>query len=149
MAAMMVVPDSGELMHSIDFMVRTMNSSVRNGVTASVNELDSRVAGMNSNVPDVSMLRVRVDELADRIQLGSKRDILQAFESLESLKNSLRFVGPRDTLERGYSIVENSKSGKVVTSTSDVSLGDEVKITVSNGAFEGEVNRVIEDLDER
>ena len=74
---------------------------------------------------------------------------MQAFESLESLKNSLRFVGPKDTLERGYSIVENSKSGKVVTSTSGVSLGDEVKITVSNGAFEGEVNRVIEDLDER
>ena len=128
MAAMMVVP---------------------NGVIASVNELNTKVASVNSNVPDVSMLRVRVDELADRIQLGSKRDILQAFESLESLKNSLRFVGPRDTLERGYSIVENSKSGKVVTSTSGVSLGDEVKITVSNGAFEGEVNRVIEDLDER
>ena len=149
MAAMMVVPDSGDLMHSIDFMVRTMNSSVRNGVIASVNELNTKVASVNSNVPDVSMLRVRVDELADRIHLGSKRDILQAFESLENLKNSLRFVGPRGTLERGYSIVENSKSGEVVTSTLDVSLGDEVKITVSNGAFEGEVNRVIEDLDER
>ena len=93
MAAMMVVPDSGDLMHSIDFMVRTMNSSVRNDVIASVNELNTKVASVNSNVPDVSMLRVRVDELADRIQLGSKRDILQAFESLESLKNSSSSLG--------------------------------------------------------
>ena len=148
MAAMMVTPDSGELMNSIDFMVRTMSSSARSPITGSVNELNTKVAIMRSNMPDVAMFRVRIDELADRIQLGSRRDISRALEALEGLKNSLRFVGPNDTLERGYSIVEKSVGGQVVTNTSHVSSGDEIKITVSNGAFEGEVTRVIEYHDE-
>ena len=144
MAAMMVTPDSGELMNSIDFMVRTMGSSARSPIIGSVNELNMKVAIMRANMPDVAMLRVRVDELVDRIQLGSRRDISRALEALERVKNSLRFVGPNDTLERGYSIVEKSVGGQVVTNTSHVSSGDEIKITVSNGAFEGDVTRVME-----
>jgi len=148
MAAMMVTPDSGELMNSINFMARAMGFSVQSGITGSVNELKAKVAIIRSNMPDLSMVRVRVDELADRILLGSRRDISRANESLEGLKNSLRFVGPRDTLERGYSIVEKSVSGEVVTDTLHVTPGDEIKITVSNGAFEGEVIRMTEDLHE-
>ncbi len=148
MAAMMTTPDSGELMNSIDFMVRTMGSSARSPIIGSVNELNTKVAIMRANMPDVAMFKVRVDELADRIQLGSRRDISRALEALEGLKNSLRFVGPNDTLERGYSIVEKSVGGQVVTNTSHVSSGDEIKITVSNGTFEGDVTRVIEYQDE-
>ena len=147
MAAMMVVPDSDDLNNSLELIVRNMDSSVRNGIAGGVNQLNSRVSIMNSNIPDVSMLRVRVDELGDRIHLGSMRDLLTASESLGNLKNNLKTVGPQHTLERGYSIVEKSDNGKVVTNISQVTLGDEVKITVSDGAFEGDVSRKIEDLD--
>ena len=147
MAAMMVVPDSDDLNNSLELIVRNMDSSVSNGIAAGVNQLNSRVSIMNSNIPDVSMLRVRVDELGGRIHLGSMRDLLRASESLGNLKNNLKAVGPQHTLERGYSIVEKSDDGKVVTNISQVTLGDEVKITVSDGAFEGDVSRKIENLD--
>ena len=147
MAAMMVVPDSDDLNNSLELIVRNMDSSVRNGIAGGVNQLNSRVSIMNSNIPDVSMLRVRVDELGGRIHLGSMRDLLRASESLGNLKNNLKTVGPQHTLERGYSIVEKSDNGKVVTNISQVTLGDEVKITVSDGAFEGDVSRKIENLD--
>jgi len=147
MAAMMVVPDSDDLNNSLELIVRNMDSSVRNGIAGGVNQLNSRVSIMNSNIPDVSMLRVRVDELGGRIHLGSMRDLLRASESLGNLKNNLKAVGPQHTLERGYSIVEKSDDGKVVTNISHVTLGDEVKITVSDGAFEGDVSRKIENLD--
>ena len=147
MAAMMVVPDSDDINNSLELIVRNMDSSVRNGIAGGVNQLNSRVSIMNSNIPDVSMLRVRVDELGGRIHLGSMRDLLRASESLGNLKNNLKAVGPQHTLERGYSIVEKSDDGKVVTNISQVTLGDEVKITVSDGAFEGDVSRKIENLD--
>ncbi len=147
MAAMMVVPDSDDLNNSLELIVRNMDSSVRNGIAGGVNQLNSRVSIMRSNIPDVSMLRVRVDELGGRIHLGSMRDLLRASESLGNLKNNLKAVGPQHTLERGYSIVEKSDDGKVVTNISHVTLGDEVKITVSDGAFEGDVSRKIENLD--
>ena len=147
MAAMMVVPDSDDLNNSLELIVRNMDSSVRNGIAGGVNQLNSRVSIMRSNIPDVSMLRVRVDELGGRIHLGSMRDLLRASESLGNLKNNLKAVGPQHTLERGYSIVEKSDDGKVVTNISQVTLGDEVKITVSDGAFEGDVSSKIEDLD--
>ena len=143
----MVVPDSDDLNNSLELIVRNMDSSVRNGIAGGVNQLNSRVSIMNSNIPDVSMLRVRVDELGGRIHLGSMRDLLRASESLGNLKNNLKAVGPQHTLERGYSIVEKSDDGKVVTNISQVTLGDEVKITVSDGAFEGDVSRKIENLD--
>ena len=147
MAAMMVVPDSDDLNNSLELIVRNMDSSVRNGIAGGVNQLNSRVSIMRSNIPDVSMLRVRVDELGGRIHLGSMRDLLRASESLGNLKNNLKAVGPQHTLERGYSIVEKSDDGKVVTNISEVTLWDEVKITVSDGAFEGDVSRKIENLD--
>ena len=147
MAAMMVVPDSDDLNNSLELIVRNMDSSVRNGIAGGVNQLNSRVSILRSNIPDVSMLRVRVDELGGRIHLGSMRDLLRASESLGNLKNNLKAVGPQHTLERGYSIVEKSDDGKVVTNISQVTLGDEVKITVSDGAFEGDVSRKIENLD--
>ena len=147
MAAMMVVPDSDDINNSLELIVRNMDSSVRNGIAGGVNQLNSRVSIMRSNIPDVSMLRVRVDELGGRIHLGSMRDLLRASESLGNLKNNLKAVGPQHTLERGYSIVEKSDDGKVVTNISQVTLGDEVKITVSDGAFEGDVSRKIENLD--
>ena len=147
MAAMMVVPDSDDLNNSLELIVRNMDSSVRNGIAGGVNQLNSRVSIMRSNIPDVSMLRVRVDELGGRIHLGSMRDLLRASESLGNLKNNLKAVGPQHTLERGYSIVEKSDDGKVVTNISHVTLGDEVKITVSDGAFEGDVSRKIDNLD--
>ena len=147
MAGMMVVPDSDDLNNSLELIVRNMDSSVRNGIAGGVSQLNSRVSIMNSNIPDVSMLRVRVDELGGRIHLGSMRDLLRASESLGNLKNNLKAVGPQHTLERGSSIVEKSDDGKVVTNISHVTLGDEVKITVSDGAFEGDVSRKIENLD--
>jgi exonuclease VII large subunit len=44
-------------------------------------------------------------------------------------------VSPKNTLERGYSIVQKKAGGEIVTSTSDLSLGDNVEITVKNGKF--------------
>ena len=50
-------------------------------------------------------------------------------------------MSPQATLERGYSIVHKPISNKVITKKSDVTSGDLLKITISDG----DIDVVVED----
>jgi exodeoxyribonuclease VII large subunit len=78
---------------------------------------------------------MNVDEFVSRSDFLISHMEAIAGEEFRSLKDNLKFVGPKNTLERGYSIVQKKAGGKIVTSTSDLHLGDNVEVTVKNGKF--------------
>ena len=54
---------------------------------------------------------------------------------VEGFSLRLRALDPAATLDRGFSIVELSDSGQVVTSAMQVSVGDALAITVADGSL--------------
>ena len=60
------------------------------------------------------------------------------------LVNFLRLLGPRQTLERGYSITLDA-NGNVVRSVQSLKVGDPIHTKLA----EGEVNSIVEELPER
>ena len=58
-------------------------------------------------------------------------------KNVEMLDN----LSPLKILSRGYSVVKNEKSD-IVTDSSNVNVGDNVEIILSNGAFKATVNEV-------
>jgi len=58
---------------------------------------------------------------------------------LSSQLRTLAAVSPLNTLERGYSITQDAKTGEVISNAADVMQGQEIKIRVHRGEIECQV----------
>ena len=90
---------------------------------------------MKFHMPNTDNFKMSVDELVGRSDFLISHMRAIAGEEFRSLSDNLKFVGPKNTLERGYAIVQKKAGGEIVTDTSDLNLGDNVEITVNNGKF--------------
>jgi len=60
-------------------------------------------------------------------------------ERLRGRELELASLGPLATLGRGYALVQQSATGEVISSISQVERGDTIDIEVSDGEFKGKV----------
>ena len=65
--------------------------------------------------PEFIKFKQGIDDLTENIRRILDYDFKTKFESTSSLKLRLNSLSPIATMKRGYSIVENSENGKVVT----------------------------------
>ena len=63
---------------------------------------------------------------------------------VDGLQQRLRGLDPRATLRRGFSIVEMVATGRALTSSAQVSAGDELRITVTDGEIPAVVGGSVE-----
>jgi exodeoxyribonuclease VII large subunit len=61
---------------------------------------------------------------------------------LAKTAGALNAVSPLATLERGYAIVHNAQTGKVVLDANNLSIGDEIEAQLSRGKLAAQVTRV-------
>ena len=71
---------------------------------------------------------------------------ISAFKRIEELntrfrlaKNTLEAINPQSTLDRGYSIVTNSKNGNLITSSTQTEKGTKIKVTLAKGKIDASV----------
>ena len=97
--------------------------------------LTSITRRMEIGLPDTQTMRRRVDDVGRVVQSASAKLLSERKIQLEGLGFRLRALDPLATLGRGFSIVQLPDSGKVVSSTNQVSLGDSIEITVTDGSI--------------
>ncbi|MEK7806276.1 MAG: exodeoxyribonuclease VII large subunit, partial [Chloroflexota bacterium] len=85
--------------------------------------------------PDAGTWRRRVDDLAQTVHRGLVGRLKITRTRVEGLEHKLRALDPVATLGRGFSVVQRVVNGEVVTSTSQVSGGDSLAITVTDGVI--------------
>ena len=90
---------------------------------------------MEVSLPDISTLRRRVDDVERVVQSASSRLLLENKMKVDGLSQRLRALDPVATLGRGFSIVHLPDTGQVVSSTKQVSEGDALEITVTDGSL--------------
>ena len=132
-AAELVVPDARDLKSTAAFLLQRIGRSFSNRVQQDRAGIERLRRQMDSGLPDIPTLRRRIDDLS-RVA-GSSVVSLSMKNRLEvdGVGQRLRGLDPLATLQRGYSVVEVVKTGKALTSSTQVSSGDELRITVSNG----------------
>ncbi len=59
--------------------------------------------------------------------------------STEALSMRLRALSPKDTLRRGYAIVQTADESTVVSDPGQVSVGDGIEITLAKGSLSADV----------
>lgn len=83
--------------------------------------------------PDVNLWRRSVDDLTQDAWDALNHRLLLGRAELSGLESRVRALDPAAVLARGYAIVEKGRSQEAITSASQVSDGDPLRITLCDG----------------
>ena len=134
-AAELVVPDSAVLRRNLEMAATALYRVLMDSNSRRRSELIAISRRMELSLPDTSDLRRRVDDIGRIVQSATSRLVRERQVQVEGLNLRLRALDPVATLGRGFSIVHLPGTGRVVTSVKQVSDGDALGITVSDGSL--------------
>jgi exodeoxyribonuclease VII large subunit len=144
-AAELCVPDIRELYHRLDgYLERAVASCSRTlaGTRERVSMLTATLkrSGIYSMIErrreGLEFTKDKLKTLVTSLIEGKKSAFLATTEKLSALN-------PLSVLSRGYSLAEIA--GRVLSSAAEASVGDRIKIRLSDGALEAEVVNVLEE----
>lgn len=138
-AAELTVPDVNELEGRLESWRRTSNRILLNRIQmarTNISHLRGRIRRVR---PSVDSFRMRLDELLVEAARHLHQDVSVKSHQSTSLAMRLGVLSPRDTLRRGFAIVQTGPQGAVVSASSQLVLGDQVNVTLAKGDFGAEV----------
>lgn len=86
--------------------------------------------------------RQQLDELISRLDRLTETRLRFTRQKVQSLGQRLESVNPAAVLARGYSFTWRVKDSKILTSSSMLKIGDEVRVRLREGEFDSTVNRI-------
>jgi exodeoxyribonuclease VII large subunit len=101
---------------------------------ASVDNLATRVAARTPAF-QLSQLRLRQSTLQHQLLRGMHQHLRQLSQRFSGSCQHLQAVSPLATLGRGYAIVQQLPSGKVLTDSNQAKPGDRIKARLAHGAL--------------
>ena len=90
----------------------------------------------------IQPILLRLDDAKELLIRGLRDRTVNAKHRLELLKNSMAASSPTEILGRGYAIVTDSESGKIIKDANESHSGQKIGITVSKGGMDAEVTEV-------
>jgi exodeoxyribonuclease VII large subunit len=143
-AGKLVVPELTELFGRLDRARSTLARNVRRSLDRDRQRLTRSVERLRAR-PRIALEREgqRLEHTRERLRKAPALAVERKRAALEKSAAKLAALSPVQTLERGYAIVRTD-SGDVVASTSDVSKGTRVEVTVADGGFGARVEEVTE-----
>ena len=108
---------------------------------ANIRQLDTR---LTANSPKRLLLERKQKLKQQRHQLaqGLKQLLKQKQTTLALLAGRLQSASPLNTLQRGYSITHDLKTGKVIKNADKTSIGQEVNIRLYTGSIKASITSV-------
>ena len=85
----------------------------------------------------------RLDYANEELIKNMKEVFAEKKHQFSMAKNTLEQVNPLSVLKRGFSIVQD-ENGKIVKSTKQVEIGQNIKILVSDGQIKSEIKQIAE-----
>lgn len=80
-------------------------------------------------------------QLSQRLHQASGRDLVQRRSRLAGIVRALEAVGPVGTLDRGYAIVTRAVDGKLVRTTEQVRVGDDIDTRLADGNLRSRITK--------
>lgn len=134
-AAELAVPDGLALRQELAELAERSQRAMTHQLESRRAQVSESARRLLSGLPDLETWRRRVDDLGRSVHtlLNSRLRLTQVEVAGAELR--LRALDPVATLRRGFSVVQRTGAGQVVTSTSQVADGDALSITVSDGVI--------------
>ena len=143
-AAEMVVKDHHELQQTVDRLTDRCVGALMHFVEMKRERLVQLSSGYAFRRPLDRVLqnRQRIDDLAQTILSLCRRNVNLAGERLANQRQRIAALHPQSILKRGYSVVQDKKTGKVVRQAEQLAKGDELRLYFANGAADSHVDDV-------
>ena len=144
-AAELAVPDSKELLMRIDGIGESGSRALERRLERareSVNRLSDAVFAGKLRLT-LDSYKQRIEGLFDKARSRMLVNLENSEASLALKVGMLETLNPLRVLTRGYSIAE--KGGVRISSTEQISVGDDLKILFTDGSAEASVSRVIKE----
>ena len=138
-AAEMAVPDRAELATRLLVAEQALGSSISGHLSIKSDSFQRLELILQRSRPDLDTLRMRIDDLLQSAATHLTHNLKLSTERFGGLRLRLDSLSPRDTLRRGYAVVQRREDEAVVRDAAQVDTGDGVQVTLSHGAFDAEV----------
>ena len=141
-AGKLVVPELAELFGRLDRARGALGRNVQRSLDQDRQRLTRSVERLRAR-PRIALEREgqRLERTHERLRLAPALAVERKRAVLERSAAKLAALSPVQTLERGYAIVRTD-SGDVVASTSGLSAGAHVDVTLADGGFGARVEEV-------
>lgn len=134
-AAELAVPDARELRTQVAAHRQALDDVVAALVEGRQRDVEGLAARLLHRAPDIAAHRLRIDDFLRSAHVHLVGFLSLRRERLNGLSQRLDSLDPRAVLQRGYAIVQRKDTAAVVTSAMQVEAGDELGVTVAEGAF--------------
>jgi len=140
-AGEMVVPSRELLDEKLVTAVRRLGQSLVAAVARARARLDAirRSYGMRAPMERVRQHQQRLDEIAERVRLGSARALARLRERVAHDAATLDTVNPRNVLARGYSITTLAGADRPLRSPEEARPGAKLRTILRDGELLSEV----------
>ncbi len=134
-AAEIVVPDREDWMRTLNSLTSRIIRLGRRSLEDLGQSLDWLSRRLVQTSPSVALQHsaTRLAGLQQRLSSAAKSSVSDVSHRLQLAMRGLHSVSPLATLERGYAIVEDATSGKVLMSASDATPGDDIRARLADG----------------
>lgn len=145
-AAELAVPDQTAIAQLLDQYTASMASSLSKRIDASRRQLQALShAGVLRNPQNyLRQKSLALTSLQERFSFAAKHRIVQHRQKLIAQAAKLDAMSPLKILSRGYSMV-NSLNGNPVSSIKQLTIHDEIEVTLCDGQFHAAVLDIKED----
>ena len=148
-AAELVVPDRTELMAFAVAAAQGMDASITRRLSAGIDTTKQLEGRLHSALPDLDVLRMQIDDRLKSARRTLAHVLTLNAERVQGFRLRLDSLSPRDTLRRGYAIVQRKNDGSVISASSEVTTGDDIDITLTDGELEAKVTSTRQALQEQ
>ncbi len=138
-AAELATPNISDLQLTLEQQATLLTALMSDRLDALGNNLVSsqRTLGHLSPVRQVTTLRQRLDDWAERLDRSQKQRFASLRERLDSRAAALNAANPQAILARGYAIVTDSHTGERITA--DAQSGDGITIQLHDGELKARI----------
>ena len=82
-----------------------------------------------------------VNEFKLRLELGTRKTIENLGERTKLANRALDAINPQATLDRGYSIISDAKTGQLITDSIQAAVGSNIKVMLARGRLEAAITK--------
>ncbi len=143
-AAELAAPDSRELRAGVRYSAQRLAQLTHDRIGDARVRLSQQAYALQRNSPQARIEndRQRVDELSRRVVARAAQLIELKRGTLNGAARHLAALNPDATLARGYAIVREKQTGRIVKRIAQIKGGKEIAVRVSDGEFEATTKNV-------
>jgi exodeoxyribonuclease VII large subunit len=142
-AAEIAVPDVAAIG---DYLVRVrarIDTAVGTGINKRREDVFNfeKIVLLNSPIEKLKRSRLKMENYSTRIDASIQRRLSVLKREIGELSAKLYGMNPLSVLSRGFGAIENAE-GKIISSAASISVGENVKIIMSDGSVSASVSAI-------